>query len=330
MHSKEIIDKVKKLYKKEKSIRKVAKRLDIPVSSVAFMINNDYDKVRKKRGPKFKINARKTMLIKKEVRRLNGINEKVTASKVKKACDVNVSVRSIQRKLANLNFNYGNVSKTIPLTKKHMLERVKFADNCIKDLKFIFKTVFSDEKRFCFDGPDNWCSWYDPFDSPVRIKRQMKGGGIMVWGMCFPDGQIFVTKLEGKVDSIKYCNMINKEAKSVMEKHFGSEDFFFQQDNCKVHVSKYTLKWLKDNHISTFAWPSMSPDLNIQENVWKMLSDAVYDGKQYNNKEDLWTNIVKCAEEINRSKRDLVKKKFDQYGERLLKLKDNKGKQINY
>jgi hypothetical protein len=185
MHSKEIIDKVKKLYKKEKSIRAVGKRLDLPVSSVAFMVNNNYDKVRKKRGPKFKINARNTMLIKKKVRRLNGINEKVTASKIKKACDVDLSVRSIQRKLANLNFNYGNITKTIQLTKKHMIERVKFADHCIKDLKFIFKTVFSDEKRFCFDGPDNWCSWYDPFNLPVRIKRQMKGGGIMVWSM-FP------------------------------------------------------------------------------------------------------------------------------------------------
>jgi hypothetical protein len=124
--------------------------------------------------------------------------------------------------------------------------------------------------------------------------------------------------------------MINKEAKSVIETHFGSADFYLQQDNCKVHVSKYTLKWLKDNNINTFTWPSMSPDLNIQVNVWQMLSNAVYDGKQYNNKEDLWKNIVQCAEEINRSKRDIINKKFDQYGERLLKLKDNKGKQINY
>jgi transposase len=330
MHSKEVIEMVKKFYKKDKSLRKVAKRLSMSVSSVSFIINNNYDKVKKKRGPKFLINERKTTLIKKEVRRLNDLNEQVTANKIKSACDLDVHLKTIQRKLFFLNFNYGNIPKKLPLTKKHKEERMKYADTCIKDLKFIFKTVFSDEKRFCLDGPDNWCSWYDPFDPPLRIKRAMKGGGIMVWGMVFPDGHIFVTRLDGRVDSTKYCSMLNEEVKPLLISHFGSNEFFLQQDNCKIHVSKYTLSWLKTNKIQTFEWPSMSPDLNIQENVWQTISNMLYDGKQFENNDQLWSAIKKTVDEINSSKKEEIRKKFDKYGERLLLVKEKKGDEIRF
>jgi transposase len=155
MHSKEVIQKVKQFYQEEKSLRKVAARLDLSVSSVSYILNNNYDKVKKKRGPKTIINKRKNTLIKKEVRKLKGLSQKVTAEKIKTACNIDANIRTVQRKLSELNFKYGNVQKKLPLNKKHKEERVRFADKCIKELKFVFNTIFSDEKRFSFDGPDN-------------------------------------------------------------------------------------------------------------------------------------------------------------------------------
>ena len=89
--------------------------------------------------------------------------------------------------MAKLGLNYGNVPKKVLLTKKHKVERVYLARQWIESGFFSKnKVVFSDEKRFCKDGPDSWRTWYDPFDPPVRIKRQMDGGSIMVWGMVLP------------------------------------------------------------------------------------------------------------------------------------------------
>ena len=80
---------------------------------------------------------------------------------------------------------------------------------------------------------------------------------------------------------IKYISIIKYKVKPIINKSFDEGSYLLQQDNCKVHVSAQTLRYLKSAKIKTFEWPSMSPDLNIQENVWKMISDIVYDQTQY-------------------------------------------------
>ena len=145
--------------------------------------------------------------------------------------------------------------------------------------------MFSDEKRFCKDGPDSWRTWYDPFDPPVRIKRQMDGGSIMVWGMVLPNGQIHVELLRGRVDSDAYIKLLKYKVKPYLNKELGAGNFYLQQDNCSVHVSKKTTTYLTSAEIKTFKWPSLSPDLNLQEHVWKLMSDIVYDGKQFDTDE---------------------------------------------
>jgi transposase len=190
--------------------------------------------------------------------------------------------------------------------------------------------VFSDEKRFSFDGPDSWCSWYDPLDPPLRIKRQMNGGAVMVWGMTMSTGEIYVKKLEGKIDSDKYISLLKHHIKPYLNSAFGEGGYFFQQDNCKVHVSNKTLTYLKSAKIKTFEWPSMSPDLNIQENVWKIISDIVYDQKQYTSAESLWKSIETAVAQINSTRKKEIKSIYDKFNTRLLKVIDNKGDAISY
>jgi len=40
-------------------------------------------------------------------------------------------------------------------------------------------TIFSDEKRFSLDGPDDWRSYVQYSPSNYRMKRQYKGGSVM-------------------------------------------------------------------------------------------------------------------------------------------------------
>ena len=72
----------------------------------------------------------------------------------------------------------------------------------------------------------------------------MGGGGIMVWGMTLPTGEIFVEKLKGKVDSDKQVKLLRYKVKPIVivNDRFKDSKYLFQQDNCKVNVSKKTLK----------------------------------------------------------------------------------------
>lgn len=110
----------------------------------------------------------------------------VSSLKIKENCEVEASVLTVQRAMSQLVLAYKKTAQKLRLTTSHKIEQVEFARNWIGD--YLLSKNFSDKKRISFDGPDNWFSWYDPFDPPQRIKREMSGGGVMVWGMTLPSG----------------------------------------------------------------------------------------------------------------------------------------------
>jgi hypothetical protein len=74
----------------------------------------------------------------------------------------------------------------------------------------------------------------------------------------------------------------------------------------------------------------MSPDMNIQENIWQMISSIVYDGKQFDSADVLWENTVNAVDQLNNSRQETVKKIYDGYIGRLLKVIENNGNEISY
>ena len=64
-------------------------------------------------------------------------------------------------------------------------------------------------------------------------------------------------------------------------------NFSFVQDNCTIHKTKEVENYLKSQKIRIIDWLSRSPDLNIIENVWKVMSDIVYDKGQLANLKEL-------------------------------------------
>ena len=57
---------------------------------------------------------------------------------------------------------------------------------------------------------------------------------------------------------------------------FPGNNFIFQQDNCPVHNARIVREWFESNNIETMLWPAKSPDLNVLENIWGLMTKKMY------------------------------------------------------
>lgn len=330
MYSKDLIKKVKYLYRTKKSYRKVGVLLNLSWTTVRYMVKNDYSKPKRKTGPKKKITRREESRIKREVKRLQSNNHKIFASKIRSNCEIDTSLRTVQRTLKELGLTYKKSPQQISLTAQQMKQRVELAEKWIVENLISNNLVFTDEKRFSFDGPDSWYSWYDPFNPPTRIKRQLGGGSVMVWGAALSTGEIIIQRLEGSVNSRIYTEMLDSNVTPFLISRFGEGGFIFQQDNCSIHTSKETKNYLNTKNFNLLEWVAHSPDLNIQENIWSIISEKVYESRQYFSKDSLWQSIQEAVMEINHKEKEKVKGYFQNYNKRLMMVIKNNGNIIPY
>ena len=95
----------------------------------------------------------------------------------------------------------------------------------------------------------------------------------MYFCIAFPNGLILLRELIGNQKASDYNDLFNLFIVPSIRLNIGSASNLVQ-DNCRIH----TAKWLQKSYEASKVWPSRSPDLNIVENIWKMISDLVYDG----------------------------------------------------
>nr|CCA22923.1 Transposable element Tc3 transposase putative [Albugo laibachii Nc14] len=111
-----------------------------------------------------------------------------SAAMLKHELNISVSVRTIQRTLARLDWlEYTKMVNTLPLTAENMLDHVASAKSTLlrKDAGTVWEyIIFSDEKKWNLDCPDGFQHYWRDLHLPARqTKRRQAGGGSgMVWG----------------------------------------------------------------------------------------------------------------------------------------------------
>lgn len=282
----------------------------------------------KKRGPKFKIENKDKLRIKREIANLKKSEVRVNSRKLVTNCNLNVSTRTVQRYLKSVDLKYKKARSQIVLTKRHKEERIRMISQWISENHQWEKTIFSDEKRFSLDGPDNWNSYIGKNECIIRQKRQCKGGGVMVWIMVLPNGLLCHKIIRGLFNSNDYMKLLKDVTVPIAKLNFG-DDFYFQEDNSPVHKAKIVQDFFISNAIKILKWPAKSPDLNIAEDIWQHMSNIIYDGRQFEKKEDLIKSINECISFINSSKRNFVRELYDQIRSRLCTVLRKQGNLYN-
>ena len=127
----------------------------------------------------------------------------------------------------------------------------------------------------------------------------------MVWLIALPSGLLSYRVIEHIFNSTKYMDLLKEMIIPIIKLNMRT-DFYFQQDNSPVHTAKIVKEFFTTSQIEVLQWPAYSPDINIVEDIWKTISDTVYDGNTFTIKYNLEVAISNCIHGINSSKRHLV------------------------
>jgi len=324
MSFKSIREKILQKREVGEKFKDIAIELRKSVSAVIGMASYKPKTFKKKRGPKNKLSKADKLSIKREISKMTSRQEKVNCTKIRSACSLNISPRSLQRHMKASNMKYRNVAKKIYLSKEHKRIRIELVTRWITENHCWEKTIFSDEKRFSLDGPDCWMTYEYKSDQYFRQMRQCKGSSVLVWLMCFPNGLLSFKVIEGNLNSDKYIDLLCTSCVPLMKINY-VDDFWYQEDNASVHKSRKVKDFMNEGSIKVLQWPARSPDLNIVEDIWKLISDSVYDGSQFTNKDTLILKIKKVIDEINARRRSLIISLYAGIRGRLCKVLSNNG-----
>ena len=247
------------------SYGKIAIKYDKCKATIQRIINSSL-KPNLKRGPKEKL----TKYDKRKIKTLVDLNSKkglrTSCSSIKEELDLSVSLPTVFRTMKCLNFEYKNLPYKFKLSNKMKQNRIRMARMYLETGINWNYVVFSDEKRFSINGCDSFYNWMNKNQSPYRVKKIIKASGVMIWAMILPNGLLSYSIMKGHQNSEKYMAIIKERAVPIIKLNV-KDDFIFQQDNCPIHVSRYSKKNFEECGITTLDWPPYSPELNIIENI---------------------------------------------------------------
>jgi len=319
-------NEIKRLRDEGKSLGQICKISKMPKSTIQFILKPKVKTNKRKTGRPKIIKSKERKVIKESIRRLNNSGERISCSKILKKTKVICSQTTISRYLNNSGMSYKKIPQKIDLNDANMEKRVECVLEWISKGVNFRKVLFTDEKKFNLDGPDNFLTWVPK--SPninKRNKRQFGGGSIMAHGCICSDGSFYIQIVKGRINGKYYTELLGN-----VFAHFDvrNNGYILQHDGASSHRCKLVTAYLLDNNVQSLKWPAKSPDLNIIEYMWKVLSDIVYQGPQFKNLKDLEDRIKEAVKIVNEEKKEVIKHLYEGMTLRIQEIIKNDGKML--
>lgn len=151
------------------------------------------------------------------------------------------------------------------------------------------KLMYGDESFFRSETPLT-NTWGDT-EQRKSIKVSSHHGTVGVIGAVDPkagDHQELVVT-EGRIDS----EIVNLFLKQLSEK-YTDKKILLILDNASYHKNQGSEKYPLPGNISLMFLPPYSPDLNPQENVWKIVKEAKFKNILCRNREELQNTVIEA------------------------------------
>ncbi|CAF3107265.1 unnamed protein product [Rotaria sp. Silwood2] len=182
--------------------------------------------------------------------------------------EVNVSDRTVRRRLRNAGLKYSKPLSKPLLSEHHRQQRLAWAKSMKND--DWSRVMVTDETTIELNAKRKY-TWQHPGERKVvrTIKYPVK---VNVWGCLSSKGFGRVFCFQNNLNSEFLCQKIYRKALlPSAHKHFGESQWFLLEDNDPKHRSNYTKNWNSTRQIVTLPWSSLSPDLHPIENLWSLL-----------------------------------------------------------
>ena len=179
VQSKEIINQILKFKEDGDGYKRIAKKMKLSRDVVRGICLQRSVFHPKKRGRKAKLTKTTKLRIKRCISKLKSNEEKVNSTKIRNDCDLDVSNRTIQRHIKSIGMKYKKIKKKIQLSKIDKLNRKSNVLRWLSKNHPWEKTIFSDEKWFTLDGPDDNSTYVYENEEISQSKRQR--GGVGLW-----------------------------------------------------------------------------------------------------------------------------------------------------
>lgn len=325
--SKEDKDQVRLLNNNGMGYGKISKLFKVSKSAIRRIIKTKGYK--QKVGPKHKLDKNDKRRIKSFIQYENQHGRKLTSNKIMNEFDLKVHRTTISRALKVMRFNYCNVPHKFKLSLKMKQKRIDVCKKFLIGNTNWSKVIYSDEKSFHLYGCDSYYSWMQGNSSNSNVKRVLKSPSVMVWAMITSNGLCSFKFMKGKQNSDKYISIIKDIVIPIGYLNIG-KDFIYQQDNCPIHVSRKTKAFMNTSGIQLLEWPPYSPDINIIENLWALISHIVYKEGYPKNLTELKSRISIAFQEVNETKRNAILNMYGTIRTRLCEVILRRGERINY